>query len=179
MIYALLVLVWIFSSGFFLTWTQDTSEVAVGGFEIQRKTQGGTYAMLAKVSDVRVYQDTDPNLKQDTTYCYQLRALSTTGSSAWSTEACSVYAGVRIYVDSTKTVLLSRRATSGASTISMLVNANQVVAENNPVIDPKVLTINYRPGIQVLVSRRATSGASTISLLVNQNEVVTVNGVKQ
>jgi hypothetical protein len=168
------------ASAFYLTWTQDTSKSPVSGFEIQRKVQGKTYVTIGKVGDVRGYQDTDPALNPDTTYCYQVRALSgTTLSSPWSTETCAIYAGVRIFVAAGQTVLVSRRATTGASTVSILVNANQMVSENQPIPDPKAVTINYRPGIQLLVSRRATSGASTISLLVNQNEVVTVNGVKQ
>ena len=174
-----IIAAWIIVSGFYLTWTQDTSKGAVTGFEIQRKAQGGTYATVGKVGDVRVYQDTDPALKQDSTYCYQLRALSGTATSAWSTEVCGVYAGVRLFLGSGQTVLISRRATSGASTISILVNANQVMAENQPIPPVNALTVNMRPGIQLLTSRRATSGASTVSLLVNSNEIVTVNGVKQ
>ena len=178
---AMILGVWLIGSGFYLTWTQDTSKGPVTSFDIQRKVQGGTYAIIASklAGNVRVYQDTDPNLKQDTIYCYQARALSDTASSAWSTEACQVYAGVRIFIGSGQTVLVSRRATSGASTVSILVNANQIMAENQPNPPANALTVNLRSGLQLLTSRRATSGASTVSLLVNQNEVVTVNGVKQ
>src|SRR5262245_4947010 len=172
--YVGLVVTWLLSSGFYITWTHPGSS---GGFEVQRKTQGGTYASAGKVGDVRVYQDTSA-LQQGTTYCYQVRASGTIPSS-WSTEACQVYAGVRITIPAGQTVLISRRATTGASTVSILVNANQVMAENQPTPPANALTVNMRPGLTLLTSWRATSGATTVSLLVNQNEVVSVNGVKQ
>ena len=43
-----LAAIWFLSSGFFLSWTQDTT-IPVTGFEIERKVQGGTGAVIAKI----------------------------------------------------------------------------------------------------------------------------------
>lgn len=170
-----LAAIWFLSSGFFLSWTQDTT-IPVTGFEIERKVQGGTGAVIAKVAgDLRTYQDTGA-LTPDQTYCYQVRAIGKDGASPLSTEQCAPYAGVRIYIDSGQQVLVSRRATDTSSIVAILVNANQNVVENQVPV-PGAITINSRSTLTV--SKRATLGASTISVLVNANEIVTVNGVKK
>ena len=177
---ACFLVVWFLASGFYVTWQQDTSKGPISEFEISRKPQGGTMAVITKVpGDARVYADEDPTMKPGNTYCYQVRSFNAGAPSTPSAEQCAVHAGVRIFIDSGQKVLISRRATTTSTLVSILVNADQVVAENMPTPPAKEVTVNLRPGIKLIVSRRATTGASTISVLVNQDEVVTVNGVKQ
>lgn len=175
---AAILVIWFLSSGFYLSWNQDTT-IPVTNFEIERKVKNGTGAVIAKIAGTaRTYQDTTA-LTPDQTYCYQIRSIGKDGSSPLSSEICAIYAGVRIYVDSGQTVLVSRRATSGSSVVALLVNANQNVVENQPGPIAGAVLVNMRPGITLTTSKRATSGASTISILVNANETVTVNGVKK
>ena len=173
----ILLFVWLSTSGFFLEWVQNQTPVT--SFEIGRKPQVGTYAVIAQpAGTVRTYQDTDTALKGGSTYCYQVTGFNNTTKYAPSSEVCMMFAGVRVYPKQGQTVLISRRDNDGASTISLLVNANENVVQGSV---PKAgsLVVNTRPRISVLVSKRAGSGASTISFLVNKSEVVTVYGVKQ
>lgn len=172
---AAIFVVWFLSSGFYLSWDQDTT-VPVTGFEIERKVKGGTGVVIAKLAaTARTYQDT-AKLVEDQTYCYQVRSINDAGASPLSSEICALYAGVRIYVDSGQTVLVSRRATSASSVVAVLVNANQKVVENQVPAAGAVTVNSY---YTLTVSKRAASGASTMSVLVNADDLVTVNGVKQ
>jgi len=58
------------------------------GFEIFRKIQGQSYSSLKKVgANVTSYSDT--GLSPGTTYCYQVRAYNSAGTSDFSNEACA------------------------------------------------------------------------------------------
>ncbi|MDI6792863.1 MAG: fibronectin type III domain-containing protein, partial [bacterium] len=60
------------------------------GFNIERKTKGGSWSLIATVpANVKSYADFS-GLKPDTTYFYRVRASSPEGSSAWSNEAQAV-----------------------------------------------------------------------------------------
>jgi PKD repeat protein/subtilisin family serine protease len=69
-----------------LRW-QDNSDNE-DGFEIFRKIQGQSYSSLKKVgANVTSYSDT--GLSPGTTYCYQVRAYNSAGTSDFSNEACA------------------------------------------------------------------------------------------
>jgi hypothetical protein len=70
-----------------LSWTDNSNNE--DGFRIERKTgTSGTYAEIAKLG-ANVTSYTDTNLIDGATYCYQLRAFNSAGSSAYSPEGCA------------------------------------------------------------------------------------------
>jgi hypothetical protein len=93
----------------FTTWTDNSTTEA--SFSIERKTgTSGTYVQVATVgANVTTY--TDANLAAGTTYCYQVRAVNSAGSSAPSNEACSTTAAQSYTLTVSKTG-------SGSGTVS-------------------------------------------------------------
>jgi len=69
-----------------LRWTQSTTS-GVTQNRIYRRTSPGAYAPTATISATRSYVDT--GLSSRTTYCYVVTALSASGESAPSNEACA------------------------------------------------------------------------------------------
>ena len=84
-----------------LSWTNPTSNPAVTGVEIQRKSGDGAFGTIVEPADSGVidsYQDT--GLTGGTTYTYRVRAVNSEGNGGWSSEAsATVLAPYLFYAD--------------------------------------------------------------------------------
>lgn len=158
------------TSAFYLEWTQNGP---VTSFEIQRKIQGGAYAVIAKpAAAARNYQDKDPTLKLGINYCYQIWAINGASKSSASAEQCSIAAGVRVYPKPGQTVSVIRRNTDGGSTVDLSVAASEAISQGTV---PKAgsLVVDLRPNLTL---NRTDSVGSTLVFTVDQSEIVTVDG---
>ena len=68
-----------------LAWT-DTSNNE-GGFRIERRTSGGSFAQIAQVA-ANVSSFVDSSVTAGTTYCYRVRGYNQQSVSAYTNEAC-------------------------------------------------------------------------------------------
>jgi FG-GAP-like repeat len=74
-----------------LTWVDASGGVAA--FNIERKTgTAGTYATIAQQQEAGAVSYIDSTVTSGTSYCYRVQAVSSTGMSGYSNEACATAA---------------------------------------------------------------------------------------
>lgn len=75
-----------------ITFTWTDSSLNESGFRIERKTDGGTYALISTAyKNSTTYSDT--GLSAATTYCYRIASFNDGGNSDYSNEVCATTPG--------------------------------------------------------------------------------------
>jgi titin len=103
------------SSAITLTWDDNSNNE--GRFEIFRSTNGTNFSFLAQVGANRT-DFTNTGLSAGTTYFYRVRAVNSSGNSAWSNIASATPGGGQVNIPATPSGLTATAASSSQINLS-------------------------------------------------------------
>lgn len=144
------------------------SSATESGFEIERKTEGGAFSLVATVGP-NVTTLIDDGLASGTTYVYRVRASSSAGPSGYSNEASArttglLVIGIMLEADTVRgghdthiSVLLNGGAPAGGATVTL--------ASDNAVVCAVPASVTVPAGANIATVVATTRGVTTATAI--------------